>query len=91
MYPESTPIIEAYRASEELATVGVPTGLVVANFLIPTEEANTPFTQARRAMQNRYLAEIKERFAAPLLTIPLLPQEVQGMAMLQAVGQATLR
>ena len=87
MYPESTPIIEAYRASEELATVGVPTGLVVANFLIPTEEANTPFTQARRAMQNRYLAEIKERFAAPLLTIPLLPQEVQGMTMLQAIGQ----
>jgi arsenite/tail-anchored protein-transporting ATPase len=31
-------------------------GLVVANFVIPAEEATTPFTQARRAMQEHYLA-----------------------------------
>lgn len=87
MYPESTPIIEAYRASQELATLDIPTGLAVANFVIPEEQADTPFTQSRRAMQARYLAEIRERFDTPVLAIPLLPQEVQGLAMLAELGQ----
>lgn len=86
MYPEATPIIEAYRASEELGTLDIPTGLVVANFVIPPEQANTPFTRARRAMQEGYLAEIQERFAVPVLTLPLLPQEVSGLAMLAELG-----
>jgi arsenite-transporting ATPase len=29
MYPESTPIMEAWRAAQELATVGIIPGLVV--------------------------------------------------------------
>jgi arsenite-transporting ATPase len=91
MYPESTPIIEAYRASQELATLDIPTGLAVANFVIPEEEADTPFTQARRAMQARYLAEIQERFDTPVLTIPLLPQEVQGLDMLANLGAQMYR
>jgi arsenite-transporting ATPase len=91
MYPESTPIIEAYRASQELATLDIPTGLAVANFVIPEEQADTPFTQSRRAMQARYLAEIQQRFDVPVLTIPLLPQEVQGLAMLAELGQQMYR
>lgn len=87
MYPEATPIIEAYRASEELGALDIPTGLVVANFVIPTEQANTPFTRARRAMQERYLAEIQERFAVPVLTLPLLPREVTGLKMLAELGE----
>jgi arsenite/tail-anchored protein-transporting ATPase len=87
MYPESTPIIEAYRASQELATLDIPTGLAVANFVIPAEQADTPFTKSRRAMQARYLAEIQERFDTPVLTIPLLPQEVQGLEMLAELGE----
>ncbi len=87
MYPEATPIIEAYRASQELGTLDIPTGLVVANFVIPEEQANTPFTRARRAMQERYMAEIQERFAVPVLTLPLLPQEVTGLEMLAELGE----
>jgi arsenite-transporting ATPase len=87
MYPESTPIIEAYRASQELAALDIPTELVVANFIIPEEQVDTPFTHARRTMQARYLAEIQERFAAPVLTIPLLPQEVCGLEILTALGR----
>jgi arsenite/tail-anchored protein-transporting ATPase len=87
MYPESTPIIEAYRASQELATLGIPTGLAVANFVIPAEQDDTPFTQSRRAMQARYLGEIQERFDTPVLTIPLLPKEVQGLEMLAELSE----
>lgn len=86
MYPESTPILEAWRAAQELGTVGIHAGLVVANFVIPPEQATTPFTRARRAMQEKYLAEIAERFATPVLQIPLLPQEVKGLEMLAELG-----
>jgi arsenite-transporting ATPase len=87
MYPESTPILEAWRAAQELATVGITPGLVVANFVIPPEQASTPFMRARRAMQEKYLAEIRERFAAPVLEIPLLSQEVKGLEMLAELGR----
>ncbi|MFH1906447.1 MAG: TRC40/GET3/ArsA family transport-energizing ATPase [Chloroflexota bacterium] len=87
MYPESTPILEAWRAAQELATVGITPGLVVANFVIPLEQATTPFVRARRAMQEKYLVEIAERFATPVLQIPLLAQEVKGLEMLAELGE----
>lgn len=87
MYPESTPILEAYRAAEELRTVGITAGLVVANFVIPLEQATTPFTQSRRAMQEKYLGEIAQRFAVPVVQVPLLAHEVKGIPMLIELGQ----
>lgn len=90
MYPEATPIVEAKRASDELRGLGIPTGLVVANLVIPADQATTPFIQARRAMQERYLAEIAERFDVPVLQIPLLPEEVRGLAMLATLGERLL-
>ncbi|MBL8056910.1 MAG: TRC40/GET3/ArsA family transport-energizing ATPase [Anaerolineales bacterium] len=88
MYPEATPILEAHRASQELRALGIAPGLVVANFIIPPDAAAAaPFTRARRAMQARYLAEIGQRFDVPVLRIPLLPQEVKGLATLTALGE----
>jgi arsenite-transporting ATPase len=55
VYPESTPILEAWRAAQEIATVGVPTGLVLANQVIPAAQATTPFTRARRARPEKEL------------------------------------
>jgi arsenite-transporting ATPase len=87
MYPESTPILEAWRAAQELETVGVHAGLVVANMVIPPEQATTPFVHSRRAMQEKYLAEIGTRFGVPLVQIPLLPYEVKGLEMLAELGE----
>ncbi len=86
MYPEATPIIEAYRAATELSTVGIHPGLVVANMVIPLQDANTEFSHARRAMQEKYLVEITERFGLPVAQIPLLPQEIKGLDMLAKLG-----
>ncbi len=87
MYPELTPIIEAYRASEELRTVGIEPGLAVANFIIPPEQATTPYSAARRNMQQKYMAEIANRFAVPVVQIPLLPNEVRGIALLTELAE----
>jgi len=91
MYPESTPIVEAYRAVAELATIGVRPGLVVANQVLPPEVCTTPFARARRTMQEKYLDEMARRFDAPILTVPLLPHEVRGLDILTSLGNQVLR
>lgn len=87
MYPEATPIIEAYRAVSELNTVGIKPTLVIANMVIPPDQANTPFSRARRHMQEKYLLEMNERFQLPVVQIPLKPQEIKGLDMLVELGE----
>jgi arsenite-transporting ATPase len=87
MYPEATPILEAWRAAQELGTVGIHPGLVVANMIIPPEQATTPFVQSRRAMQEKYLKDISGRFNVPLVQIPLLPSEIKGLKMLAELSE----
>ncbi len=79
MYPEATPIVEAARAIDELGTVGIPLGLVVANMVLPADVCTTPYTMARHRMQQRYLAEIARRFDAPIVEVPLVDGEVAGL------------
>lgn len=88
MYPEATPILEAERAIQELRSVGVEPGLVIANQVLPPEQCTTPFARSRRLMQDKYLAEIAWRFAAPVVQVPLLPSEVKGLATLTELGHA---
>jgi arsenite-transporting ATPase len=87
MYPEATPILEAWRAAQELSTVGVHPGLAVANMVIPPEQSTTPFVKSRRAMQEKYLREITQRFDVPLVQIPLLPHEIKGLKVLIDLGE----
>ncbi len=87
MFPESTPILEAYRASQELATLDIHTGMVVANYIIPQEQTDNAFVHSRRAMQNKYLQEISTKFNVPVVQIPLLPQEITGLDMLTELGE----
>jgi len=76
--------------AEELHTLGIEPGLVVANLVIPPDQATTPFARARREMQQRYLVEIQERFPVPVLQIPLLPYEVKGLELLDRLGREML-
>jgi arsenite-transporting ATPase len=86
MYLEATPVLEAYRAALELRTVGIEPGLVIANLVIPPEIVTTPFVQARRTMQEKYMTEITERFSVPVVQIPLQPSEIKGLKALSALG-----
>jgi len=88
MYPEKTPVIEAYRASKELETLGIKTQLVVANLIIPEEQCQTPFFTNRRKMQLKYFDEIKERFdEAEILQLPMYPIEIKGLKMLVTAAE----
>ena len=85
-YPESTPIEEAARAMEELLTIGVPTSLVVANFILPDLIVTNDYLKKRKAMQDKYLAEMDRRFTAPIVKLPLLSNDLIGKERLKEAG-----
>jgi arsenite-transporting ATPase len=87
VYPESTPIIEAYRAMLDLKATGIPTQLVIANQVIPANRSSNAYFGNRRAMQVRYLNEIQGRFGTPVLVMPLLDKEIRGVDVLNQAAQ----
>jgi arsenite-transporting ATPase len=88
MYPEYTPMMEAYRAAADLKDqVGIETSLVVANYLLPEEYGDNAFFANRRAQQAQYLDEIRDRFDAPLMLAPLRQDEPIGLDELSAFGE----
>ncbi len=89
MYPEYTPIIEAWRASEELKKqVGIKTALVAVNYLLPQDYGKNRFFNNRRRQQEKYLIEIKQKFKTPMLVIPLLETEPKGLDKLRELGKS---
>jgi arsenite-transporting ATPase len=87
MYPEYTPMMEAYRAAEDLHDqVGIETAFVVANYLLPEAYGDNAFFANRRAQQQQYLGEIKGRFETPLMAAPLRADEPIGLEELGVFG-----
>jgi arsenite-transporting ATPase len=88
VYPEATPVVEAHRAMQDLAQAGIPTQAVVVNYLLPKEASANDYFRRRRAMQARYVEEIRTRFGCPLLPLPLLDGEVRGLDRIQQAAGA---
>jgi arsenite-transporting ATPase len=87
MYPEFTPMMEAYRAAMDLQDqVGIETSLVVANYLLPEDYGDNAFFENRRAQQAEYLEEISERFDVPMMLAPLRQEEPVGLDDLREFG-----
>ena len=83
LYPESTPIMESYRAMLDLKDAGIQTQLVVANMILPEGVCVNNFFLNRRQMQMRYLKEINDRFGLPVLQFPMMEEEIRGMELLK--------
>jgi arsenite-transporting ATPase len=79
LYPESTPIMESYRAMLDLKEAGIETQLVIANMVLPEEVCTNSFFRNRKQMQVKYLEEIKKRFSLPVLQFPLMQEEIKGL------------
>lgn len=86
MYPESTPIEEASRAIKELLTINVPTSLIAANLILPEVVITNDYLRQRKAMQEKYLAVMADRFTAPIVTLPLLKEDLMGKDRLMDAG-----
>lgn len=86
MYPESTPIEEASRAIDELLSISVPTSLIVANQVLPESIITNDYLRQRKAMQEKYLGVMAKRFTAPIVTLPLLTEDLMGKDKLLEAG-----
>lgn len=88
LYPESTPIMESYRAMLDLKEAGIDIQLVVANMILSGEVCTNDFFKNRRRMQMRYLNEIKQKFNLPVLQFPLRKDEIKGVEQLKLADNA---
>jgi arsenite-transporting ATPase len=88
LYPESTPIMESWRAMLDLKHAGIETQLIVANLVLPESACSNAFFRNRRRMQLKYLKEIDDKFALPVLRFPLMAEEIRGLALLRAATAA---
>lgn len=87
MYPEYTPMIEAWRAAEELKKqVGIETAAVAVNYILPESSGENPFFHKRRRQQDKYISEIDGRFKKPMMLFPLLEREPKGLDDLKTLG-----
>lgn len=86
MYPESTPIEEASRAMDELLSISVPTSLIIANLILPESVVTNDYLRQRKAMQEKYLAQMAKRFTAPIVTLPLQTEDLMGKKKLMEAG-----
>ncbi|POR04158.1 hypothetical protein AU468_04070 [Alkalispirochaeta sphaeroplastigenens] len=90
VYPESTPVVEAYRAMVDLRAAGIETQFVVANQVLQQEYCTNDFFRKRRAMQEKYLGEINQRFQLPVTIMPLFETEITGLAMVERAADSLL-
>lgn len=86
LYPESTPIMESYRAMLDLKEAGIETQMIVANMILPEEICTNDFFKNRRRMQMKYLEEIKEKFNLPVLQFLLMQEEIKGLSRLKTAA-----
>lgn len=83
--PEYTPIIEAKRGADQLASIGIKPSYIIANQTLLPENCATGFFAERLAAQEKHLKLIEELFTAPMVQIPLLAGEPQGISVLRKV------
>lgn len=79
LYPESTPIMEAYRAMLDLMDARIETQMVVANMVLPPEVCTNEFFANRRQMQVKYFRQIIQLFDLPVLQFPMMQEEMEGL------------
>jgi arsenite-transporting ATPase len=88
LYPEYTPMMEALRsARDQEKQVGIKTAGVAVNYMLPDGYGKNAFFANRRKQQQKYLLKIHEKFKTPLLLVPLLDKEPEGIKGLLKLGE----
>ena len=86
--PEKMVIKEAQRTFTYLNLFGYNTDLIICNRLIP-QKVKASYFQSWKQSQKKYHQMISEGFSPlPILDIPLMEQEIIGIPMLKAMGEA---
>ncbi len=87
--PERMVIDEARRAYTELCLFDLACDTVVMNRMLPEDALDEPFFASRAELEAERLGEVQDAFAPlPVRVAPLRPDEVSGIAALEAHGEA---
>lgn len=87
LVPERLPILESRKALDVLDRHRVPVAGLVVNRVLPAH-AEGEFLERRREQEAHYLDRIDREFASlPRVRVPLLPEDVGGIAGLRRVGR----
>lgn len=79
MRPEALSLYETLRASKELETIGIRSGLTVINGILPLEACSAAFFRRKYDVQQRVVAEVEASVRTPILKMPLRDSEVKGI------------
>lgn len=83
---ESMGVAETEDLIATLREFHIPSRHIIINNIFPKQGCD--FIKARRKLQEKYIHEIKEKFAGHQITeIALQPQEIQGLAGLKNLGK----
>lgn len=86
--PDRMALLETERAFTYFSLYGLAVDALFVNRILPPEVAD-PYLEKWKENQTGYRRQISETFAPlPLFEIPLLKQEVSGVAQLQALGDS---
>lgn len=87
LMPEKLPILESKKALQSLEENQIPVTGIVVNRILP-EQSMGHWFEKRRAQQAEYLQEIQQQFQRfPQVSIPLFPEDIQGVEALHQVSQ----
>ncbi len=76
LYPEFTPIEEAYRAYNDLKEAGIDVSFLSINYLLNEELKSIKFFKDKIEQESKYLNVIKEKFNLPSLYFEQYPFEI---------------
>ena len=91
LVPEELIILDTLKAAELFVKFDVPTSGYIVNRVLPEDLAqqNIPeYLRNRVTMQNRYLADIKQKFDGQVLGyVPEMERDVTGLPMIEKLAQ----
>jgi arsenite-transporting ATPase len=89
LLPERLPVEETARAINDLGKFGIDVPGLIVNEVIPKGVLNGNwFLERRRALQEKYLAEIDQRFRGRIIReVPLYETDIVGIESLRKVGR----
>ncbi|MFA5313013.1 MAG: TRC40/GET3/ArsA family transport-energizing ATPase [Methanomassiliicoccales archaeon] len=89
LLPEKLPIEETARAISDLNGFGIKIPALIVNEVIPKDVLKGNwFLEKRSATQDRYMAEIEQRFKGRIIgTVPLYETDIYGIDKIRMVGK----
>ncbi len=76
LYPEFTPVEEAYRAYKDLKEAGIEVSFLSINYLLNAKLKSIKFFKDKINQESKYLNAIKEKFNLPSLYFEQYPYEI---------------